>query len=784
MEGLTTNEADKKLRSEGRNIISYDEEFSVVGLFLSQFPTLINGILFAAAIFSFFIHNIIDGIFILIVLIANGLFSFIQEYKAEKALKALKDLAQASCRVIRDKKLQEIPIDNVVVDDLIFLEDGDRIPADGVIVGVTHVDIDESLLTGESVPINKTHDDELFRGTFVARGKVHMRVTKIGNATRFGKIAKSLADIHYEATPLQRQITQTTKVLSLAAAFLAVMLIPIGLTHNESLLPLLLITISIAVAAIPESLPGIVTVSLAIGAFKMAKKKAIIRKMSAIETLGAMQVVLLDKTGTLTQNSMRVKEVYMPDNKKQSFFLKACLLGNTASIDYEEHKQVIVGDKTDGALLLWAKQHTLDIDSIMQSGKVIDEFTFDPVSKTITTLWHERGKNYVFVRGAPEEVIERSTLSKEEKDTAIKNFKDYAQLGFRVIAFGYRIEPNHDGKSRKSLENHLEFLGLAGLFDPPRDEAKRAVEQAKKAGLKLVMVTGDNELTAVSIAKAVGLVGDNAKVVTGKELQELSTAKLETLVPEVSIFARTRPEDKLRLTQIYKKLGYLVGVTGDGVNDALALKQADVGVAMGEKGTDVAKEASDMILTNDNFATLIHAIAEGRIVYENLKRALTYLLSGNLSELLLIGIATTLGAPTPLLPTDILWMNLVTDVFPALSLAADSGHDGILQKHPRSTSEPLINRQRWFLIGLIGVGLATGAFILYAFLLGVMPLRRARTITFGLFIFSHMMLSFFVRGKQALTPNKFLFLSVALTLLAQIAISTIPFFQNIFQLGW
>lgn len=784
MEGLSTQEAIKRLRSSQKNIVSYNSQFSLLTLFISQFPTLINGILLLAALLSFFLRNIVDAVFILSVLLLNGIFSFVQEYKAEKALQALKELSQPTCRVIRDKKIQEIPIDEVVLDDILLLEDGDSIPADGIIVSETQIDVDESLLTGESIPVVKKYKDILFRGTFISRGKTYLRVTAIGNATRFGKIAKTLADIRYDSTPLQNQITHTTKILSLIAIGLAALLLPIGALHHDNLFPLILLAVSIAVAAIPESLPGIVTISLAIGAFKMARKKAIVRKMAAIETLGSMQIVLLDKTGTLTQNTMRVREVYIPDKKNTQLFTKSCVIGNTSAIDYQNHRQVIIGDKTDGALLLWARQHALNIDALKNTGKTLDEFTFDPVSKTITTLWQEKRKTYVFVRGAPEEILQRSTLTKAEKEKAMKIFREYAQHGLRVIACGYKIEPAHDGKSRKALENHLEFLGFAGLFDPPRPEAAKAVAQAKKAGLRLVMVTGDNELTAAAIAKSVGMIGENAKVMLGEDLQALSDTQLEEIAPTVAIFARTRPEDKLRLTQTYRKLGYLVGVTGDGVNDALALKQADVGVAMGNKGTDVAKEASDMILTNDNFATLIHAITEGRIVYENLKKTLTYLISGNLSELLLIGIATTLGAPTPLLPTHILWMNLVTDVFPAIALAADRGQEGVLQSPPRPSTEPLISLPRWLVIGAIGISLSTAAFFLYGLLLGFLPLKTARTITFGLFITSHMLLAFFVRGRRAFSPNTFLFVSVLLTLAAQLAISTIPFFQDIFQLGW
>lgn len=762
----------------GTNKLSLKQSSSSLKLFLAQFPNAINGILALATLFSLFLHNLIDAAFIFAVIVVNSIFSFIQEYKAEKALEKLTQLTKPFCKVIRDGHVQQIAAEDVVIGDIILLEDGDRIPADGKITSTTYLEVDESILTGESLPVIKNMHDTLLRGTFIIKGKAHIQVTAVGLQTRFGEIAKTLSQIDNEATPLQKDISSTTKLLSLFAALLSLLLIPIGAIEGKSIIFMTFLAISIAVAAIPESLPGIVTVALAIGASKMAKKKAIIRKMAAIETLGAMQVVLLDKTGTLTTNNMEVKETWLPDERHKKIFLDACVIGNTASV--KKHGEV-VGDKTDGALITWAVKEGISPEDLLLSGKILDEYTFDPITKTISTVWEQNKKTFMFVKGAPEEIFKRSLLSKAHYKQAEDQFHTMAENGLRVIALAYKEDHFEKGMKRKVIESHLTFLGLLGLYDAPRPEAEKAILDAKKAGIQPIMVTGDNEITALAIAKAIGLAGENEQVVTGEELSTMSDAQLEAKAHSVHVYARTRPEDKLRLTQMYKRLGFIVGVTGDGVNDSLALKQANVGVAMGEKGTDVAIEASDMIVTDDNFSTLIGAVKEGRRIYSNLQRSITYLLASNFSELLLITMATVFDAPSPLLPTQILWMNLVTDVFPAFSLVVDGAH---VEDFKKNSPTALISPSRWIVIAVIGVTIAASVFAMFVALTASMPLVRARTITFNIFIACHLLFSFLIRGKHALTQNKLLWLTILVTVIAQAAITCIPFFQNIFALGW
>jgi Ca2+-transporting ATPase len=530
----------------------------------------------------------------------------------------------------------------------------------------------------------------------------------------------------------------------------------------------------------------VVTIALAIGTSRMAKKNAIVRKMQAVETLGSTQILLVDKTGTLTENAMRVKTYMLHDKKQLLSLLRACVFGNTASlIQKAEGKGVeIVGDKTDGALLLWAQHMGKSIEEIRDGGEVVDEFVFDSEAKTITNVWKENHSTYVFVRGAPETIIEKSKLSEKEKTTVTKQYEQLAATGLRVIGFGMKHEMHADHAKRDHLEQHLTFLGFVGIYDPPRDEAAQAVAKAKQAGITTIMVTGDNEKTALAIAKDIGLVEKNEDVVTSDELEKMSDEQLSEIIDHTRVFARSKPEDKLRLVNILKKKGYIVAVTGDGVNDALALKRSDVGVSMGQSGTDVAKEASDIVLTDDNFSTLVAAVEEGRIIYHNILKAITYLLAGNISELTLIVLATILGLPTPLIPTQILWINLITDGLPALALASDSKDPDLIKDKPRDPHTPILTKSRLLFVTITGLSLAVLLLILFVVLSTTTSQLLARTVVFNALIFSHMGLAFLVRGKSFLKPNPLLFWGVAGIILLQIMITFTPFFQHIFDLGF
>lgn len=783
--GLSEDDVKKKNQEFGKNIIPQGKVFSPLRLYLSQFPSFINTILFLASLFSFYIQNHIDGTLILVILILSATLGFFQEYRAEKELEKLKNLLTPICRVLRNGKEQEVPSSEIVPDDIVILNEGDKIPADAIITTSSNFEIDESLITGESLPVIKAANEEVFSGTLIIKGKARVRVTKIGANSKLGQIAKTLSEIKTERTPLQKQLDRVGKVITIGVVVVAALLLPIGASKGLSLFPLILLAVSIAIAAIPESLPAVITITLAIGTGRMAKNKAIVRRMASVETLGAVQVLLVDKTGTITQNVMRVKKYWALDKEKLKNIFMAGVLGNTASLveTGDSKKFDVVGDRTDGAILLWEKEENGDTQAFIQDGKIIEENTFDEDTKTISTVFEHGERRHVFVRGAPESILENSNISDESREKANKLIEEYAKDGLRVVGFGYKTD-SPASKSREHLEDDLEFLGIVGIHDAPRPEVKEAIERAKRAGIKTIMVTGDNPTTALTIARDVGLIEKDDDVITGDELSKMSDEELEKIIEKARIFARATPEDKLRLTSLFMKLGYIVGVTGDGVNDALALKKSDVGVAMGEKGTDVAKEASDIILTNDSFATLVKAVLEGRTIYNNIVKSITYLFAGNLSEISLIFFGIILGLPTPLLPTQILWINIVTDGLPALALASDSRNGKVLNDTPRNPKDPILGRERLFLAGGLGLFVSLVLISVFYFLLNIRSEVFARTAIFNLLVFFHFIIVFLVRGKEMFTPNKFLFFSIGITIILQILITFTPFLSGIFHLGF
>lgn len=782
--GLSSKDVEEKIKQFGENKIETKRTFSTLSVFLSQFPTFINAILIAGAIFSLVIGNVIDFVFIFTIIILSAVFGFVQEYNAEKSLEKLKNYITPKALVIRNGEKIQISTINIVPGDIVVLSEGEYIPADGRILESHQLEIDESVLTGESIPAAKEKEDLVFSGTLISKGKGIFVVDKIGMQTRFGQIAENLASLKSDKTPLQKNLAVLGRILSITAVLAASLLIPIGLIQKKDLFDLILLSISAGVSAIPEGLPAVITIALALGTSKMAKKNAIVRKMSAVETLGAVQIILSDKTGTLTKNEMTVKKYFLVNGENMNFLLRGCVVGNTASLVQKGGgKFEAVGDKTDSALLTWARNSVERLEEITDNGKIVDEFVFDPKTKLITSIWEEKNEKYVFVRGAPEEILKRSTLKDNENEKLQNEFENYAKEGLRVIGLGYKKLFDKNIKNRDALEKELEFLGFLGIYDPPREEAREAIESAKKAGIKTIMVTGDNEITALAIAKEIGLIDKEEEVITGAELDKMSDEEVIKIIPNISVFARTKPEDKYRLVTLFKKMGFVVGVTGDGVNDALALKKADVGIAMGETGTDVAKEAADIVLTDDNYSTLIKAVFEGRTIYNNIVKSIVYLLSSNLSEISLILIAAVLKMPDPLLPTQILWINLVTDGLPALALASDNKDRALLEEKPRDPKEQILNRKRLIYISSVGISLALTLVGVFYLLLQSQSEIFSKTIIFNLLIFSHLTLAFIVRGGSIFKVNKLLFVSVFITIILQIIISSVSPFQQIFHLG-
>ncbi len=781
--GLSSEEATRKLAEFGPNTITATNKVSPFVLFLTQFRGVINAILAFAALVSFLIGDRLESVFIFAVIVLNALFSFIQEFKAEKSLEKLKSYTIQTVRAIRDGKEVQIPSTELVPGDLVLLSEGDRIPGDGRLSEAHNLEIDESILTGESLPVGKEEKDEVFTGTLVVKGNGMFFMQKTGMETRFGQIAQSLSTIQQEQTPLQKQLAVLGRMLSALAVILSLLVIPFGYWQGRDPIDLLFLAVSLAIAAIPEGLTAIITIALAVGTNRMAKRDAIVRKMPSVETLGAVQVILTDKTGTLTQNKMRVKVVWQPEGTTHDDLLRACLLGNTASVITKKGEETVVGDQTDGALLLYALDDEPELKREIEAGTVVDEYTFDTKYKTVTTTWKKNGTLAVFTRGAPEVLLANSTVSDKEKAAIEQKIDEYAGEGLRVIAFGMKRMKSQGAHTREKLEQDQTFLGIVGIYDPPREEVQQAIMNASQAGIRTIMVTGDNELTATSIARDIGLISGDHPVLTGENLVALSDTELRKKMKTTRIFARTKPEDKLRLVSLLTKQGYVVGVTGDGVNDSLALKQASVGIAMGKSGTDVAKEASDIILADDNFATLIRAIEEGRTIYRNIVKAIMYLLVGNLSEISLVLFSIIFGLPPVLLPTQILWINLVTDGLPALALAIDTKDPNVLRDKPRNPKEHIITKRRASLIILGGLNIAAVLTLLYILLLPNYSVEFSRTIVFNALIVMHLGMAFFMRGQSLLRPNKFLILAVSATIILQIIISTIPVFQDIFQLS-
>lgn len=705
-------------------------------IFVSQFKSILALLLIIAATASLFLGDIVDGVLILLIIAINGILGFVQEYKAEQAIAALGKMTVSSVRVVRSGVEQKIDSRELVPGDEIILEQGDKIPADCVLTSSIHFEVNEASLTGESLSVEKDHASELhnkiFLGTIVAKGRGRATVTAIGMNTRFGQIAKRLAKIEDVQTPLEKKINTLAKQLGFLALIGAMTVFAVGFLYQHPLVEMVFTSISLAVAAVPEGLPTVITITLAVGMQRMARKKAIMRRLSSIESLGSVTVIATDKTGTLTENHMRVSNVWLnssADNTEQRL-LEAGVLCNNAN--FEKKNGNILGDTTEGALLLYAESKGHDVNKLRKRGKLIEEFAFDPALKMMSVVWEENSKKYVYTKGSYESML---AISKGVNKAEIeKVHEQFARKGLRVIAVGYK-EVSDVPKNRKEAEDELIFLGLVGIADPPRDEVKGAIALARHAGIRTIMITGDNELTAQVIGSQIGLLREGDEVVTGKELKSMSDSELLKKLDRISIFARTTPEQKLRLVTLLQKQGHIVAVTGDGVNDALALKQADVGVSMGITGTDVAKEASDMILTDDNYATLVAAIAEGRTIYTNIKASIKYLVGSNTSEIITVVSGILLGLPLIFTPLHLLYINLVSDGLPAISLAMMPKHDGIMNgAHVQSKSMFDRSDKIWF----VEVNFITVIVVLLAFVIGATggSLEVARTMAFSTFVFA------------------------------------------------
>ncbi len=709
--GLTSKEAEKLLQKYGLNEIREEKKFTLLKSFLSQFNNFLIILLIGASFVSFFIGETLDALFILAIVILNAFFGLYQEYQAEKSLASLKKMTKAMVRVFRDGKEQEIDSRYLVPGDIVFLEEGTKIPADGEVIEAYNLEVNEAMLTGESLPVikNLSEANLLYAGTIVSRGRGLMKVTATGSNTRFGQIAKTLGEIKETKTPLQKKLENFTKQLGIIGIIASIIVFILSFIKEKNTIESFILAVSLAVAAVPEGLPAVMTIILSIGVERMAKKKTIVRKLNAIETMGSLTLIATDKTGTLTTNQMRVKKIWVDEkeydisspptenNHPFSLILLNSVLCSTASlvkkVDHGDEFDVI-GDTTEGALLIMAHHQGVFYEQERNNWQIEEEIPFSAITKRMTIkVKSQKSKvksNFVFSKGAPESILEICNfyqlgnevkkLTPVKKQQIEKEFEKFAQKGLRMIAFSYKIPD----KSSKKLEENQIFLGFVGIADPVRAEVKQAVEKAKKAGIKVVMITGDNELTAEAVGIEAGIIKKGEDILSGKILRTYSDEQLLEILPKVKIFARTYPEDKYRLVKLYQQLGEVVAVTGDGVNDALALRQANVGVAMGKTGTDVAKDTAHIIITDDNFATLVSAIEQGRNVFVHIKNAIKYLLSCNISEVIYIILALIFSLPVPT-ALQLLYINIATDGLPAISLAFSPDDKEILNKPPRRT---------------------------------------------------------------------------------------------------
>lgn len=809
--GLSAAAAERLLGEHGPNEIIEQKRVTVGKLLLRQFTDFMILILFAAAILSGILGEWTDTVIILLIVLLNGAVGFIQEYRAEKAMAALKKMAATNAMVIRDHAASMIPSSQLVPGDLVSIEAGNIIPADMRLIEVHRLKVNESSLTGESYPVDKishavkTADIPLgdrknmvYRGTFATYGRAKGIVVATGMATEIGKIAGMLQEGDTQ-TPLQRRLASFGKKLTYIIVAICFIILLLGILRGEDLWRLLLTAVSLAVAAIPEALPAVIAIALALGARRMVRHHALIRRLPAVETLGSITYICSDKTGTLTENRMTVERVF--DGKKthhpvmeksvvhsetNRLLLTAMALNNDV---VRQQDGTLLGDSTEIAPFEFAAAKQFVREELEKQFPRRAEIPFDAVRKRMTTLHASDGQSIVFVKGALDLILENTAgLSTEDKLVWQQQADSMASEGLRVLAYAVRNVSHFDEPLvPESIERDLSLIGLVGISDPPREAVKQSVEECRAAGIIPVIVTGDYLLTAKAIARRLGILDDGeSEMITGSQLDTLSDDEFIKRMEHIRVYARVSPEQKLRIIKALQHLGHSVAMTGDGVNDAPSLKRADIGVAMGITGTDVAKESSDMILLDDNFTSIVKAIREGRRIYDNIRKFVRYILSGNTGEIWTITLAPLLGLPLPLLPIHILWINLVSDGLPAIALAAEPEDAGIMQRPPRPANEGILARGLG--IHVLWVGLLMGLICVGAQWLFIRQEgMHWQTMIFSILALSQMAHVMAIRSETrslfsiGIFSNLPLLGAVLLTVLLQLALIYIPFLNPIFN---
>lgn len=813
--GLSDEEARRRLEIYGPNEIEEKVRFKALRILINQFKDIFVMILIVAVLISYFVeHSVVDSITIGAIVILNTIVGFVQEYRSEKAIEAMKQLTAPKVWVIRNGQPTLIPAKEVVPGDILILEEGTKIAADARLIEAIELKVNEASLTGESTPVKKSVDplpedsdivemkNMVFMGTFVAFGRGKAVVTHTGFNTMFGKIAKHVQEIEEVETPLKRKLSDFAKKLAKFTILIVALIFVLEWIREGQIIESFMVAIALAVSAVPEGLPAVVTITLALSARELTKKNAYVKRLASAETLGSTTVICSDKTGTITKGEMTVRKIYVnnslidvtgvgyslqgeflldrsPINPNDDIHLhKALLIGTLCNNAKIENGQP-VGDTTEVALVVAGMKGGLERNKIEEHYQRIGEIPFSSERKRMSVIYRiPNGKIEVYVKGAPEIVLERckyiledgkvKPLSEEKRNEINRINDSMAEQALRSLALAYKEIEDFSGElDEEKLENDLIFVGIVGMIDPPRDEVYEAVEKAKRAGIKIVMITGDHKLTAVAIAKEIGIMDENGIAVTGKELEQMSDEEFLEKVEKITVYARVSPLHKLRIVNALKAKGHIVAMTGDGVNDAPALKRADIGIAMGITGTDVAKEASDMILADDNFATIVKAVEGGRIVYNNIRKFVRYLLACNFDELTVITVAALLGWPIPLLPAMILWINLVTDGAPAVALSVDPPDEDVMNQPPRDPKAGVLHGMLLFIfVSFLLQSIGTLGIFYVSYFLWNEPVEEARTMAFLQAAFFELFVIWNVRSEKhsvfrlGFKGNRFLLISV------------------------
>lgn len=814
--GLTSGAAKERLLTYGANKIEEEKSKSLWLIFLSQFTSPIVWLLMVAAGLSFYFQEWLDGLAIIVVIIINAIIGFYMEYQAERSMNALKKLSSIPSKVVRDRELIEINSEEVVPGDIAYIEAGDMIPADGRLIKGSQVQIDESALTGESLPVEKqinaiTADAPLaernnmfYKGTYSTKGNAYFVVTATGMNTELGNIAKMVQTADQATTPLEKKLEDFSKKLIWITVALVVIIFIAGLLDGQKFLEMLETSIALAVAAIPEGLPIVATMALAQGMLKMAKYNVIVKKLSAVETLGGTNIICTDKTGTLTQNKIEVSKVITAANTELSkeIMNQILVLCNTAELQFENGTEKEIGDPLETGLLKYVQKQSKEIKKYRIDFPKIKEEPFSSETKIMATQHKRDDAVITFAKGASEELLKRCNRCLEEGGIIsmdsnkrlfwIQQAEELANSGLRVIAGAFNPAPDSDG----TLTTDLVFVGLIGMIDPPREEVFKAIEECKTAGIDVVMITGDHPATAKNIALKLGIEKESSlKTMIGKEMNPYESLSDDEKKKwsETSVFARVSPKQKLDLVTVLQEQKNIVGMTGDGVNDAPALKKADIGIAMGLRGTQVSQEVADMVLKDDSFSSIVIAIKQGRVIFENIRKFVIFLLSCNLSELLVIATASVLNLHFQLFPLQILFINLITDVLPALALGVTDGSDNIMQKPPRNINEPIIDKKRWITIFFYSI--VIGAVSIGSVFVSHLTVHKTETwnpelcnnILFFTLIFSQLLHvlnmgssnSFF---KSEIVRNKYVWYAISISALIVITIYLIEPIRNVLSI--